>query len=383
MNDTDYLLMYEDTPVIVFNPVTRSCRILSPAALPKCISSTEHDYHMIERFCGSRILFTNRKYCKEILITARIDDQSPVSICLVSHALSFRDNYWIKEKDSGLLWKNINLYQNTFSEDLAYTALTGETRVIPIEDQSYTGELTGHGTKAKCFFRAQGQVFLAKQETSREISSEIVSYLLAVKMNLPATKYLSIKVFDRDCSVCAIGTSLQREMVPARDILMFYNENAMGLSTKTYGLFESIGGLNFLKMQVFDYLTLNTDRNRDNLALSKHRFSQPDSLFDAYDHDSCFKGKNTDALYFVSGCSFENTLTYLKTKKQPAFAEILPDIKNLYKYILFEGKDLFDQYGLSIFFDPFVARIENVLGEARQQSIVEDLCDVPKNDPQI
>lgn len=68
-------------------------------------------------------------------------------------------------------------------------------------------------------------------------------------------------------------------------------------------------------MQIFDYVTLNTDRNRDNFGVEMCDNSFV-GLYPVYDHDSCFKGKSTKGTYFPTGLTFAQTIGYLKSLQE-------------------------------------------------------------------
>ncbi len=90
--------------------------------------------------------------------------------------------------------------------------------------------------------------------------------------------------------------------------------------------------MNFIRMQLFDYITLNTDRNRDNYGLLvKNRKEM--ALFPVFDHDSCFKGKSTNGIYFPSGITFHKTILFLKEMYKNEYGQLKPDIIKLNEYI--------------------------------------------------
>ncbi len=85
-------------------------------------------------------------------------------------------------------------------------------------------------------------------------------------------------------------------------------------------------------MQLFDYITLNTDRNRDNYGvLVKGRKAV--ALFPVFDHDSCFKGKSANGIYFPSGITFHKTICALKETYGNEYAQIKPDLIRLNEYM--------------------------------------------------
>ena len=355
-----FYLMYKDTVVLMFDTCLQSVKYLNPELLPFCIRNIPESWDSIRVFCSSRILMLNRQYCKEILTSCGIDDQTDVNICIVSKALSFRDNYWIKEKDSSETWREVNLYCNEFSTDISYTALTGESCSVHIGDDLFTGELTNKGTRAKCYLRQANKIYLAKDETKREIMSEVMSYYIAKTLGLPAAKYIAVKVFGKVCSVCKVDTSEDIEMISCRDVLSHYN-CPMKIDTEYYDEFMRWDSVNFVLMQLFDYITLNTDRNRDNFAL-KVVSGHPSGLYPIFDHDSCFKGKSVKAHYFVTGLTFEESLNYLHNELPELLAALTSSaVMRLYSFMLGEGKKLFSQYGMVDVVEGVTSRIDKIL----------------------
>lgn len=306
----DFYLMYRDIPVALFNTDTGLYTVKHPSMLPFGVKE-DTSFTAIQKFCSNRILMMNRKYCKEILTSCGIDDQSDLNICIVCHGLSFRDCYWIKEIGSTLTWNDINLWNNEFSESISNTALTGESTSVIINDTVFTGELTNKGTRAKCFIRDNEKILLIKEETKREIFAELTVSIIADALGVPCTKYSYQSVKGRDCSVCEIQTDVNTEMLDAREVLLHFNESAFKLESDSYKYFVENGKDEFILMQLFDYITLNTDRNRDNFALMKKNGCVV-GLYPLFDHDSCYKGKSINAHYFVTGVSFKETLNYLK-----------------------------------------------------------------------
>lgn len=301
----DYFLKWKDINVLRFNISKKSVDLLNKNYLPLSISNMQVSFDMITKFCSDRILMLNREYCKEILTSCGIDDQNAISICLESKGLSFRDNYWIEVSTSDNKWCDVNLYYNEFSNVITKVSITGNYSYVNIGDNIFTGELTNKGTRAKCYYRDNGNLFLFKKEKDREISSEIASYYIASAIGISSSKYFNCNLYDRNCSVCQILTNERFELIPYRDILSAYNSNA-------YKFIMSIDAYNFVLMQIFDYITLNIDRNRDNFGLLR-KDGQLVSLYPLFDHDSCFKGKGTNGVYFPTGMTFSKTLEYLKS----------------------------------------------------------------------
>ncbi|MDE7477658.1 MAG: hypothetical protein K2M91_06880 [Lachnospiraceae bacterium] len=307
--------MYKDIKVLSFNIKTYKIELMNKDYIPVCIRHKDgvYSFDSIRQFCSVRVLSMNRANCKEILTSCGVEDRSDINICIMSRALSFRDNYWIKSELSNEKWCNINLYANSFSGQVAQVALTGVTDTIDMSDRLYTGELSNKGTRPKCFIRRDNDILLFKEETVEEIKSEIVSAVIASVLGLKSpTRYWYERLLERNCSVCKILTSESSELVHYRDIMSYNNEVIMSYNSSSYKFLMSLDTEQFLLMQIFDYITLNTDRNRDNFGVEMCN-NDFVGLYPVYDHDSCFKGKGTNGLYFPTGITFNKTIKFLKS----------------------------------------------------------------------
>ena len=356
-----YDLMYRDIPVIRFDIDTMQVQLLHKSMVPYSIVPKDMiTWGDIRNFCSQRVLMMNRKYCKEILDACEVEDQSDVNICLVSKGLSFRDNYWIKRTLSEERWKDINLYENPFSEDIAITSLTGEVKNVHIGDSFFTGELTSRGTRAKCFVRSEGNVYLAKNETLDEIASEIISFKLTEALRLPGTRYINTQVYGKECAVCKIETSPKVELIPCADVLKRYRSDFCADSAY-YDEFIRIDPENFIKMQIFDCTTYNTDRNRDNFGLQKCS-GKIMGMYPVYDHDSCFKGISNKGHYFVTGMTFSDSILYIADRYKDIMNQIYPDIRDYYDFVSSRDfKNDFLKYKNEAKYESLISQIDYVL----------------------
>lgn len=333
----EYCLKYKNDIVFKFNIEKKTISMVNKDLLPISLQNKPETFGLVQKFCSDRILMLNRGYCKEILTACGIEDQSDINICIMCRALSFRDNYWISRTNKKETWENVNLYQNNFSLDISHIALTGNMQNATINneigDKIFTGELTGKGTRAKCYYRTDHRVIMIKNETKAEILSELITYYIAQALGIACSKYEIKNIFGKECSVCEILTCEERELIPCRDILSYYNTNQMNYKGDYYAFFMTIDPLNFIRMQILDYVTLNTDRNRDNFGILAYKGKML-GLYPLFDHDSCFKGKSTNGNYFPTGITFGKTLELLKTKYSQ-FYHMVPIAR--FKEIVFSG----------------------------------------------
>lgn len=357
---TEYCLKYKDDIVFKFNIENRSIQIVNKNLLPISLLNKPYTFDLVKKFCSDRILMLNREHCKEILIACGIEEQSDISICVVCRGLSFRDNYWIDRTRSTDKWENVNLYRNKFSLAISRVALTGNINEMNIGDNIFTGELTNKGTRAKCYYRSNEGLLLFKHETNTEIASEIVTYYIAKALKTPCSEYRVMKLFDKECSVCRIMTSETTELIPCRDVMSMYNEGTMHYNGNAYKAFMTIDAVNFIKMQLLDYVVLNTDRNRDNFGMLRSN-GKLTGLYPLFDHDSSFKGKGTNAVYFPSGLTFAKTLELLKTTYSEIYNNLnkdIDDFKNTLKTN--EFKHLFLQYKTTEEYENMLNRADNL-----------------------
>ncbi len=358
----EYCLKYKNDIVFKFNIEQRTITMVNQGLLPISLQNKPINFGLVQKFCSDRILMLNRGYCKEILTACGIEDQSDINICIMCRALSFRDNYWISRTNKKETWEHVNLYENNFSLDISHIALTGNMQRATIDneigDKIFTGELTGKGTRAKCYYRIGKKVIMIKNETKPEILSEVITYYIAQALGVACSKYEIRNMFGKECSVCEILTCEERELIPCRDILSYYNTNQMSYKGDYYSFFMSIDPINFMRMQILDYITLNTDRNRDNFGILAYNGKML-GLYPLFDHDSCFKGKSTNGNYFPTGITFGKTLELLKTKYCQYYNTIpIPRFKE----IVYSGsfKDIFLKCKSVEEYDGMIKRVNNL-----------------------
>ncbi len=133
----DYMLCYEDRPLIRFSEDLSSALFVTRSRLPFSIKHEKDPVSAVRSFCSDRVLSMNRRYCKEVLLSCGIEDQSDIAVCLSGYGLSFCDHYWIRPMESDLSWIDVDLRRNEFSREVAYTGVTGELRTAVIGDGVY------------------------------------------------------------------------------------------------------------------------------------------------------------------------------------------------------------------------------------------------------
>jgi len=113
------------------------------------------------KWISTRTVPRGRKYILAALRQLGIPSDDVRAIVEFSRGLSLNDVYWIVEDGFSGSWKDYNLYDNDFSNDVAVLALTG-LGIAPEEKQTSSPEFSTNGMLRKCWRRVDGEVLLYK-----------------------------------------------------------------------------------------------------------------------------------------------------------------------------------------------------------------------------
>lgn len=197
-----------------------------------------------------------RKYILSALRQLGIPSDDIRAIIEFSRGLSLNDVYWIVEDGFSGSWRDFNLYDNDFSEDIAGLALTG-LGLAPEEKQTSSPEFSTNGMLRKCWRRVNGKVLLYKGGTEGAINagfemySEYYAAQIAARMNLEHVDYGLSSYKKVLCSTCPLFTSDKYGYIPAGRLI-----------TKD----EALRDPRFASVFFFDALIFNTDRHMGNFG---------------------------------------------------------------------------------------------------------------------
>lgn len=321
----EYLLMHKNDIVVSFNNMKNTVIVLNKELLPFSMRRDKLTFDDILIFCVNRVIPRNRAYRNQILQACGIGSNiSDFDLCVEAKALSLRDCYWIKDAYDCSRWEDVNLYDKQLESGVAYTGVSG--RVVMAEDavNLVTGELTLNGTRPKSCISNGRDIVLTKHLSNDEICIEGLSSMLADLVGIESAYYMPANHAGIECSACKLLTSKSVELIPCRDIMIRFRETVSGINTNTFKYFMEEDKEKFIKMFLFDYITLNIDRNRDNYGLLQ-RDGQIEGLFPLFDHDQCFKGKSVDAIYFPMQLTFKESLEYLIEYEQDIVRTVIKD----------------------------------------------------------
>lgn len=289
----NYILKHFDRPLIKFHVtedssepeitilwIDEAYRYLLP------LDMGEPTEKHISRWLQRRTIPKNRAFVRTFLAKCGISANRPMSIISVSKGLSLNDSYWVVADGFEGTFDQYNLYENRFSQILAWIAFTGYGSSIRSSLVS-SPEFTTNGMLPKCWRRISGKIILFKGGTSgasntgREPFSEFYASQIAEAMGIDAVSYGLSKWKGILCSTCELFTGKETAYVPIGRIITRGGMKAVA------DYYHSLGP-DFIKalrdMFVFDAVICNTDRHFGNFGLLVDSLSNqviaPAPLFD-------------------------------------------------------------------------------------------------------
>jgi hypothetical protein len=245
-----------------------------------------------------RTIPKNRAFVNNFLAKCGLNINRPMNVISVSKGLSLNDCYWVVEEGFEGSFEKSNLYDNNFSNILAYIAFTGYGSSIRTSLMS-SPEFTTNGMLPKCWRRRNGKVMLYKGATSgfsntgNEPYSEFLAYQIAEAMGLNAIAYNLSKWKGNLCSTCELFTSKELSYMPVGRIVTKGGMDAVREYMQKQGD-EFVKALN--DMIVFDAIICNVDRHFGNFGFlvdtKNNKIKAPAPLFDHGNSLFNFAGKD-------------------------------------------------------------------------------------------
>ncbi len=223
----------------------------------------------ILKWLERRVIPKNRAFVDQILKVLGLSHNNTKGIIDISKGLSLNDSFWVVPADFNGTFKEFNLYENRFSEELSLVAYTG----VGTANQAFTTspELTTQGMLRKAWrFIEDGGIYLYKGGTEgfansgNEPYSEYYACQIAKAMGLYAVEYDLENWKGILASKCEIFTNIDTSFIP------------IGRIVKSGGIkacleyYENMGEdcTEFLKsMLVFDAVIYNEDRHFGNFGV--------------------------------------------------------------------------------------------------------------------
>lgn len=240
----------------------------------------------LSQWLKRRTIPRNRAYVHNFLSKCGLNINRPMAIIKVSKGLSLNDCYWVVEEGFAGTYDQFNLYDNRFSQVLAFIAFTGYGSSVRSSLASCP-EFTTNGMLPKCWRRKDGKIWLYKGGTSgasntgNEPYSEYYASQIARVLGVNAVSYSLSKWEGRLCSACELFTSKEYSFLPVGRVVTAGGMAAVKAYYQKLGQ-DFVGALH--DMFVFDAIIMNTDRHFGNFGFlvdnKSNQIVAPAPLFD-------------------------------------------------------------------------------------------------------
>lgn len=290
-----------------------------------------------------------------VLTLLEANDLTPSKYLLNNLGLSLTDYYWIKPIGSQIKWKDVNLYDNDFSENLFLNIKSSDiskNKLSHSPNLSPNSSLKGDLEKTWKIEHGNRTLFKGNFDGSSEESiNEVIATLLHTKQGYDNfTEYKLAKVPDRDYDYgccCKAFTNQSQELVSAWEIITSekmrndesYYEFFIRICSK-YGADEMQLRKDLEYQIMSDYILTNRDRHLNNIGIIRNaetlKFIR---MAPIYDSGKCmFVGKEIPKTAMEiqnnnvnSFCNTEFKLLNLVTDKSLLDVSKLPTDEELFR----------------------------------------------------
>lgn len=199
---------------------------------------------------------------------------SPTALLSRSMGLSLSDQYWIRPGGSDIEWKDVNFFDNSFSDDVG-DLLFGHTVREGHMDLS-SPDNTSDGILKKRWKIVDGKRCLIKSggASRQEPYNEVIASDLMRRQRIAHTDYSLVEIDGLACSICEDFIGRTTELVPARMVSCSMKRDNRSSSYAHYVSCCENLGLDIVpdldRMLAVDYLMLNGDRHFGNFGLIRN-----------------------------------------------------------------------------------------------------------------
>lgn len=267
--DTSLLEFYFSKEILELNTVHiinvyRNFEYLLPVYLQNNLNDLS-----LKKWLKSRSIPSKRMNIKEMTKKLNINMNNVQELLDYSKGLSLNDCFWICKKDDNIKFDDINLYDNSFSKEIALLAFNNKnTRNLLIDHHEYSPEFTTNGFLPKCWQIRNGKRVLYKGNNRQnlEVFSEFYASQIAEILGFNHVDY-DLKEFKGTiASTCPLFTTKEIGYVPIgyfikSDSIGEVNELLKKLSKENAQIYRD-----FQNMILLDALIYNTDRHFGNFG---------------------------------------------------------------------------------------------------------------------
>ena len=276
----NYILMHKNIPVIKMeltdtDGITKILDLYAPKHLPIGISVKKNtvDKKALNQWWADRSIPSSRSGVQEALNDIGLADTK--MLLVRSFGLSLSDQYWIKPDGTDLEWKQINFFDNTFSDDIGNVLFGLKKREVNFDFSS--PDNTSDGCLKKRWKIINSKRCLLKGGSSpfrQQPFNEVIASNIMDKLGIPHIPYTIVWDDDIPYSVCEDFVTKDMDLVSAWRIFQTRKKKNDVSVYQHYVdcCFEL--GVNVIpsldQMIVIDYIIANEDRHLNNFGLLRN-----------------------------------------------------------------------------------------------------------------
>lgn len=285
MDSRRYELMHKDIAVALIEfddegKLTGAPEVFNEEHLPPRARRSRPDF---SRWWADRAIPNTRK---ELNLFLSVNNIASTGDYLIDNlGLSLSDTYWIRPENSSLMWKDVNLYENSFAGKMSVSRHSGEFERISFS-VTYSPDASTGGELPKWWVIENGIRYLVKGNeggTSQQSRNEVfASEIHKAQGWSNYASYTLVRLPDgRTGCRCSAFTSPEKEFISAWELVgrkdfakdepfreNFINACISGGLTRD----EVVKQLDYMSLS--DFLIANTDRHLNNFGILRN----PDTL---------------------------------------------------------------------------------------------------------
>lgn len=375
-----YVLKHKDMDVAMVQIDTATGKIeyvlavYLPEELPVGVSG---DGKHIAAWWASRAVPDSRRGIQQVLRCLK--EETSLSLMLSAYGLSLTDHYWMQPIGEELYWKDLNFYENDFSDELG-NLLTDSGRVdMKSKVSKFSPASSVNGEMKKKWVRMEDTRYLMKVNVN-DYGQQAVNERIASRLHerLGWENYVPYRLErvlvegkEYPCSLNPLFTSAEYEFVSAYQLIREYkipntisNYEAVINRAAHYGMDREIVRRQLEYTIMTDFILSNTDRHFNNFGFlyrpSEHRLVSMAPVFDTgnalfYNQEIIPSNRNLLEITVSSFCNREADL--LRYVEHPGGVDL-----GLLAHFPEEAEDMLKKYT-----DMPDARAEAVAGTIRQK----------------
>lgn len=295
-----YVLKHKDLDVamvqidITSGKIEYILDVYLPEELPIGCEDADKD---IMEWWKSRAIPDSRRGIQQVL--NYLQEESNLSLMLSAYGLSLTDHYWMQPIGKELYWKDLNFYENDFSDELG-SLLTDSNKVdVDKNISKFSPSSSVNGEMKKKWIIKDGTRYLMKvnandygQQSVNEVIASRLHELLGWE-NHVTYEIEKARVDDVEvpCSLNPLFTSTELELVSAYQLVKNYkipndtsNYEAVIRQAIAYGIEEQEVRKHLEYTILTDFILTNTDRHFNNFGFlynpEKHKFVAMAPIYD-------------------------------------------------------------------------------------------------------